>query len=642
MDVEPVSERLKAARASLVAASGAEIAEILNATIRPFLPAPFAIGSKDIMEQEGTRVPALASTIYLPTTAAGAEESDNIPADNVMIAMDVQETMDLESFRAAYRKVAAAKALKRRPLGSDSTDPNVIMGLVFALRATAPMENFADELEALNATTPSERWPDAIVFAATGVINYAVQFPGEKASGNWLIAKSEYAAGTTPPFYIQIVISPTGTHAFDKMLMLISARIRASASSVMPEWEAIQAEIPQNVITRSGYQYNLKGELKPVPRDQYEDRSIPPPAHHIRDKKGTVLAAVQFLPWQDGAVILTTGEFPVDMLFPYMDKSVLKRASVFRRNGRQMSSVLPITRAEFTATLGRFQSQSNMTVHPDATRVVVQKVQDEGTSSPFIARIFLGLLYLRNLALEDKAARDEFDRLHEVMTSHLFNARDAAREIEAAWKGHRTKVATGECVRIDGRAIHITEHIDRALRKEVDSYLNASVRAIKEGAQRLTMYLNLDIGFLFMKQTTFEGRLAALENSNRELAAYLRQTRRWSEPLIQSRIALEHGSWTLPKITYTPNSAGVDVGEPMIAGQPMTDFVRSMFDRVTCFAEEITAYSIQRKLPAHMTLTEIPVVKRTSEAPTRFLVTSTQGGLPPWHLVFRSDSFKNV
>jgi len=80
----------------------------------------------------------------------------------------------------------------------------------------------------------------------------------------------------------------------------------------------------------------------------------------------------------------------------------------------------------------------------------------------------------------------------------------------------------------------------------------------------------------------------------------------------------------------------------MIAGQPTTDFVKSMFDRVTCFAEEITAYSIQRRLPANMILTEIPVIKRTSEAPTRFLVTSTQGGLPPWHLVFRSDTFENV
>ncbi|MGO9930443.1 MAG: hypothetical protein ACLPV8_01300 [Steroidobacteraceae bacterium] len=614
----------------------------MNAAIRQFLPAPFVIGSKDMVDHEGKRVPATASTIYLSPTAAGAAESDDIPADSVAVAIDARETMDLESFRSAYTKVAAAKALKLRPLRADPTDPGVIMGIVFALRATAPMEDFAAALEALNATTPSERWPDAIVFAATGVINYAVQFPGEKVSGNWLIAKSEYASGTTPPFYIPIVVCPTGPYAFDKMLLLICGRVRTSSSSVIPEWDAIQAEIPPNVIIWSGYQYNLKGELKAVPRDQYEDRSIPPPALHILDKKGTVLAAVQFLPWQDGAVIMTTGNFPLDMLFAYMDGSVLKRASVFRRDGRQMSSVVPITHAEFMAALGRFQSRSNMVVRPDATRVVIQKVRDEGTSSPFVARIFLGLLYLRNLALEDKAARDEFDRLHDVMTSHLFNARDAAREIEATWEGHCAKVACGECVRIDGRLIHITEHIDRALRKEVDSYLNASVRAIKEDAQQLTKYLNLDIGFLFMKQKTFEAKVAALESSDPELAAYLRQIRQWSEPLVQSRIALEHGSWTLPKITYTPNDTGVDVGEPMITGQPMTEFVKRTFDRVMCFAEEITAYCIQRKLPANMTLTEIPVSKRTSEAPRRFLVTSTDGGLPPWHLIFRSDTFENL
>jgi hypothetical protein len=640
--VESVSDRLKVARASLLAASGEGIAEALNAAIRQFLPVPFVVGSKDLADHEGTRVPALACTIYLPSTAVGAAESGDIPADSVAVAIEVRETMDLESLRAAYAKVAAAKALKIRPLRADSTDPGVIMGLVFALRAAAPMEDFAAALEALNATTPSEQWPDAIVFAATGVINYAVQFPGERVSGNWLLAKSEYASGTTPPFYIPMVICPTGPHALEKMMLLIYGRVRTSTSTVMPEWDTIQAAIPPNVIIWSGYQYNLKGELKPVPRDEYEDRSIPPPVLHIQDKKGTVLAAVQFLPWQDGAVIMTTGSFPVEMLLAYTDRSALKRASVFRRNGRQMSSVVPITRAEFTATLGRFQTQSNMVVRPDSTRVVIQKVRDEGTSSPFVARIFLGLLYLRNLALEDKVARDEFDRLHEVMTSHLFNARDAARGIEATWEGHRAKVASGECVRIDGLVTHITENVDRALRREVDSYLNASVRAIKEGAQRMTKYLNLDIGLLFVKQKTFEAKVAALDGSDPTLAAYLRQSRQWSEPLVQSRIALEHGSWTLPKITYTPNGTGMDVGEPMIAGQPMTDFVKKTFDRVMCFAEEITAYSIQRKLPVNITLTEMPVSKRTSEDPTRFLVTATNGGLPPWRLMFRSDTFENV
>jgi hypothetical protein len=481
------------------------------------------------------------------------------------------------------------------------------------------------------------------VLAATGLINYAVQFPGEKASGNWLLARTEYAVNNTPPFYIQMMISPTGAHAFDKMLSILLSRVRASLPiGIMPEWRELQAGIPKDAIAGSGYQYNLRGELRPVPRDQYEDRSVPPPVLHIRDRDGTVLAAVQFLPWQDGAVVLTAGNFPLEMLFAFMDRSVIANANVFQREGqRRLSSVLPLTQAEFMAALGRFQTRSNMTVCPDQRSVVVQKMEDEGTSSPFMARMLLGMLYLRSLVVSDKARRDEFDGLHEMMTSHLFNARDAARDIQSTWESHRQKVASGACVKVEGRTFRISENIDRTLRKEVDSFLNASARALKEGVQCVTKFLDLDIGFLFMKQTTFEARVTALEAINPELAPYLRQVRLWSEPLIESRIALEHGSWTLPKVTYTPNSTGVDIGEPAIAGQPMTAFVKAMFDRLTCFAEEIIAYSIQKNLPTRMTLTVVPVSIRTPEAPMRFLVTATEGGLPAWRLVFSADAFEN-
>src|SRR5690348_15431978 len=104
--------------------------------------------------------------------------------------------------------------------------------------------------------------------------------------------------------------------------------------------------------------------------------------------------------------------------------------------------------------LGRLQTRSNMTVGPDQRSVVVQKIEDEGTSSPFIARLLLGMFYLRNLII------DAFDALHEMMTSHLFNARDAARDIQATWEDHWKKVASGECVKVEGRTFRISENID--------------------------------------------------------------------------------------------------------------------------------------------------------------------------------------
>ena len=639
--METLSERLKAARGSILSADVGHAPD-LTAVISQFLPAPFVIGSKDIVDHEGTRAPALACTIYVPPTGTNAEYAD-IPADAVVTTIDVQWAMDVEAFRAAYRRVVAVKALKKRPMPGNPGDPNVILGIVFAVRGTMPMEDFARELEVLNAETPSGRWPDAVVLAATGLINYAVQFPGEKPSGNWLLARTEYAVNNTPPFYIPMMISPAGAHAFDKMLSMLLSRLRASLPiSPMPDWDELQAGIPQDAIAWSGYQYNLRGELKPVPRDQYEDRALPLPVLHIRDKNGTVLAGVQFLPWQDGAVILLAGNIPMEMLYAFMDRSAIANAQVFQRDPRRrISSVLPLTRAEFMEALGRLQTRSNMTVGPDQRSVVVQKIEDEGTSSPFIARLMLGIFYLRNLIISDKAHRDAFDELHEMMTSHLFNARDSARDIQASWEDHWKNVSSGECVKVEGRTFRISENIDRTLRKEVDSFLNASARALKEGVQRVTKFMDLDIGFLFMKQSTFEARVTTLEATDPELAVYLRQVREWSEPLIESRIALEHGSWTLPKAAYTPNGAGVDIVEPTIAGQPMTAFVKATFDRLLCFAEEIIAYSVRKRLPACMTLTVVPVAQRTPEAPMRFLVTATDGGLPAWRLVFSTAAFES-
>jgi hypothetical protein len=320
-------------------------------------------------------------------------ESGDIAVDALVATIDVQATMDMEAFRAAYRRVAAVKALKKRPMPGNPTDPNVVLGIVFAVRGTMPMEDFARELEALNAETPSGRWPDAVVLAATGLINYVVQFPGEKASGNWLLARTEYAVNNTPPFYIPMMISPAGGHAFDKMLSMLLSRVRASLPiSPMPDWDELQAGIPKDAIAWSGYQYNLRGELKPVPREQYEDRSLPLPraAYSGQEGNGTRGSAVSRLAgWGSHS---SGGQFPdADAVHLYGSIGDRECAGFQRDPQRRISSVLPLTRAEFMAALGRFQAGSNMTVRPDQRSVVVQKMEDEGTSSPFIARMVLGM-----------------------------------------------------------------------------------------------------------------------------------------------------------------------------------------------------------------------------------------------------------
>lgn len=66
------------------------------------------------------------------------------------------------------------------------------------------------------------------------------------------------------------------------------------------------------MVTLGGYQYNLAGELKPVPRQFYADRYIPPLPIRIEDKTGALLSTVEFIPWQDGGVVLMRGKLPLE------------------------------------------------------------------------------------------------------------------------------------------------------------------------------------------------------------------------------------------------------------------------------------------------------------------------------------------
>ena len=95
--------------------------------------------------------------------------------------------------------------------------------------------------------------------------------------------------------------------------------------------------------------------------------------------------AMQFLPWQDGGVILLRGKLPLEGLMVFLGGAALKRAGTIRREGLQLSHVLPISERNFREMLQRIQQQTNMNVRNDPGKFVVQKLTDEGASSPFMA-----------------------------------------------------------------------------------------------------------------------------------------------------------------------------------------------------------------------------------------------------------------
>jgi hypothetical protein len=356
-----------------------------------------------------------------------------------------------------------------------------------------------------------------------------------------------------------------------------------------------------------------------------------------------LLATVEFVPWQDGGVVLMRGKMPMEMILVYAGEQALKRAGLLKPTpDLQISHVLPITRQNFTEMLARLNRQSNMVVKPTEPSLTIQKLGDEGTSTPFIARIFMGLARLRDAIYPNLKEQFEYDKVFDQTYSSLTSARSAAKEIEELWESHSQKVASGQIARVRGNTIHVDEEVHRDLKRKFESFVYSAARTLKEGVRKFGERMGRHIGFLFQKQAAFERGLIALQATDPALATYLRSIRaEWSERLIETRNNIDHGGWSLPSIEYSNQNGTVQVKQPQIDGQTLIEFVRFMLDRLTCSVEDFAAHCLESRMPQGITITEIPIVERVAEAPERFRLTLERGGLPRWTVKYRAGHFED-
>ncbi len=630
----------------VAAVSAGLLSAALQAGIERYVGWPYKVASSSVVDTDGAVSETFAAVVYAAKEKSPAAAPAQIPADSAAVVVDATDSLTIDTFRTAYARVARAKRLKKSPAPKlDMPTTTVTLGVIYAQRSDLPLEAFAEELERLNAATPSKEWPDMIVVASMGAIQYAVQFPGESLSGDYLPPAEGALNNYIPALYVVIVLRPTGTFTFNKMMSFVVAHLGIfSPGAKLSNFTEFLDGVPKTAVVMSGYQYDLKGNLNPVPSNQYQDRFVPAPPFQITDRRGRHLATIQLIPWQDGGTILLKGKLPLLGLLPFFGRQdILKAGVITRPDDLQISYVLPITSADFGDMLTRFQKRSNMLVKQPQSQWIVQKLADEGSASPFMARLFMGLMRLRDAVYSDPVARESFDKAFDFVPTSLFTARATAREISELWVGHARKVAAGEVVHRQGVAIHIGENIDKELRMQVETFLNTAARVIKQGMQGLTTQLGVNIGFMFKQQPAFESGIAALKATDPLLADYLDKSRQmWSERLIKSRNDLEHHNWSLPRVTYDASGANIVAAEPLIAGQPVTEFVQAMLDRVCSFVEDVTAHCIQQKMAAPITITETPLENRHPEAPERFQLTLAVGGQPRWNIYYHTSSFEEV
>lgn len=626
-------------------ADSSQLSYALNETLRNLLTWPFS-AAPGFATSGGEKTDRFGSLIYVSSGSPSPDEVVEIRSDNLACVIDVNDRLDLSILRSSYERVARAKRLQKAPPAHVPGTPHstVTLGLIVARETDVSLESLAAELERLNGTHPDREWPDMVAVLGKGVINYAVQFPGTKIIGDFLPPAVDATTDKVPPTYVVMVVRPTADFTFNKLFAFLLGHLVffSPGSNIGANYRTVLQGVPQHVLTMNGYQYNLSGRLVPVPREFYNDRLLPQRPYLIQDPNGKTLSTVQFVPWQDGGVVVLRGKLPLEGLLVFMGKEVMARAGrVNQPPDLQISYILPIKEAHFNEFLTRIQKQSNMTVRTDPLELVVKKFADEGSGTPFFARIFMGISRLRDAVFPDAVSREQFDKAYEFVMMSLLNARNSAKEIRRLIEGHVHDVANGKVARLRGHNIEVDENVDTTLQKEVDNFSNLGVRILKHGMQQLTGTLQVDIGYLFKKQRAFENGHVKLMVTDVPLATYILESRNWTEPLVVDwRNAIEHQGSTLSRFTYSRTSdGGVSAKPPDILGQPVLNLVEHTLDKLCCFVEEVTAHCLQRQMPNGISVAEIPRNARLAELPERFRLTLCHGGEPIWTIAPHATTF---
>jgi hypothetical protein len=613
--------------------------------IQRFLGAEFKVAPGQIGDSEH-RSATFGAVVQTAAAGEPSTPSTPVPPDSAAAVIDVRDTIDVDSLRAACDRIAEAKALRKTPIPAAETLPrtNNTFGIVFARSATTSVDRLSDELERWRESRPSVVWPDLVVILNTAVIGLGVQFPTEDVSGDFMMPVADSMPSLPPPIYVLGVIRPITEFAFNKMasLLVIHAKLFRPAAT-LPNFADIIEGMPNTGFTRGGYQFNLAGDLVPVPRDRYNDRYLPPMPLRIEDAGKKLLGTVQLLPWQDGHVIALRGKLPLEGFLLFGPPKVAGSKIVRTPNEVQLSYVLPISVVEFNGMLRNFEQRSNMKIRKGQTQWIVQKIGDEGTSSPFVARLMLGVYRTRDSVYPKQADRDKFDSLYELTLSAMNSTREAAKEIVSLWDSHKSKIGSGQGVRRGDRTLHIDEHVDKDLRKLTETLLNSSVRGLKHGLQQLALELKHNLGFWFEKQSRFERGVSELRITDSDLANYMERCRaEWLQTLVMRRNAVEHEGWSLPRVLYRDTGSTVEVEAPLIDGQAVDQYVTLMTDRMCCAIEDVLMHLLNKQLPGLMCLSETPLQQRDPQNPTRFFLTLRTGGALPWRIQYSTSKFEDV
>jgi len=624
-----ISDALRVAGREIASVQAHDIAARLNAALGSILTG-FYVGPGTMIDKDGAKSAPFGSLISLePPQADGT-----VRADAVACAIYACETLDLASLTDGYARFAEVRRLQKTPSTIDARS-TVTLALIVAANSVLSLDDLAAEMRKLNKTVADGERPDMVAVMTRGTINYGVSFPGDESISDFLPPAP--GGSVALPVNLQQVVTDTTTHALNRVCgFLIGQMAFYAPEAARPDMRAATDGCLNDRRIVWAYRYESSGRVS----DAAKVQASAAPAYRIEDPQGTLLSRLTFQPWQDGGIVVSEGPLPLEGLLPLSGQG-LPTMTFRMKSDHQISCVLSLNDRGFVELMTRLgKKMGGVTIRQEPPQYTIAHFLNEGTSSPFAARLCMTPLTMRNLALTNTADVARFDELYQFVMNHLVDIRKTAVAMLEMWCTYAARVEAGELVRYDN-AIHVDEPIDQLLNKQIASFVMDAARVSKE-FQKLTRVLGVEIRFLFQQDAAFNKGITALASADPALADYLRESRKWLEPLRLFRDEIEHENYVAPRIGHDRAQDGrITAREPRLLGLPLTQVVPYLENRLNRFVEELLMWSIANSLPAPMIVTEIPLAARDPNKVERFKVVLA-GSAPEWQLTHSAAAFNDV
>ena len=320
-----------------------------------------------------------------------------VSADAVAAILEVKAVLNKSQLEEAFAKIEEVKRLRKRPIsnmdqratGSALTTTGTL-GIILGFGSDIRLAKLAEHCVELNEKYETAHRPDIIVVLDVGVINYTAEFVGAREMGDIGVASDDEFV--IPPCYVHLVARDDGAFSLNRLFthLLSHLALYPRRPSIPPF--SVLLEGTSSIVQGLGvYQFNTERRLVRLeaPKAARSEQNPIIRIRHTTSKEE--LATLAYIPWQDGGVIRKRGKIPLAALLVWFTKGEPPRT--MQVEDTELSMVMKVTRPEFERWPKTIERQSDMTAtleipFPFETR----QVGMEGTSEPFIARVFLSLL----------------------------------------------------------------------------------------------------------------------------------------------------------------------------------------------------------------------------------------------------------